>query len=118
MGAESNLGHLPDFYGHGQTVRENRPIWPDNTPVPWMTYPAISYLNQFDFSKRNVFEYGCGQSTLYWAGRSGRVISVEHDRAWFEKVRSQAPSSAEIFHAENRPYVETVRYKAPHDVIV
>lgn len=33
-----------------------------------------------------MFEYGCGGSTLFFAERAKKVISVEHDRLWFEKL--------------------------------
>ena len=33
--------------------------------MPWYTYPVIEYLQQFDFSKLTVFEYGSGNSSCY-----------------------------------------------------
>ena len=32
----------------------------DGNPIPWYTYPAIEYLSQFDYSDKEIFEYGCG----------------------------------------------------------
>jgi hypothetical protein len=113
-----NLAHLPDFYGHRRTELERAAIWSDGTPIPWMTYPAISYLNQIDFSQKQVFEYGAGNSTLFWARRARRVISVEHDPAWYENVRSQNTPNAEISLASGYAYVEAIKKDAPHDVIV
>ena len=72
----SNLSELPDYFKHEETMRLGKPIWPDGRPVPWMTYPAICYLEQLDFSQKRVFEYGCGSSTAYWAKRALRTISV------------------------------------------
>ena len=115
---DANLAHLPDFFGHRRTEQEKTPLWSDGTPIPWMTYPAISYLNQLDFSHKQVFEYGCGNSTLYWALRALRVFSVEHDQAWFEKMRTGAPANAEIALASGTDYVRMVEKHAPHDVIV
>lgn len=113
-----NLGHLPDYYGHARTITAQTPLWVDGTPVPWMTYPAISYLNQLDFSEKQVFEYGCGASTHYWARRAKKVFSVEHDQPWFERTRAVPLANAQIELAAGKDYVLAVKSDAPHDVIV
>lgn len=113
-----NLNQIPDFYGHGRTITAQTPMWADGTPIPWMTYPAICYLNQLDFSDKQIFEYGCGASTHYWARRAKRVFSVEHDQPWFERARAVPLSNAEITLASGIDYVRAVARNAPHDVIV
>ncbi len=112
------LAHLPDFYGHHRTVTEQTPVLTDGTPIPWMTYPAVSYLNQLDVSQKQVFEYGCGNSTRYWSQRCRKIVSVEHDADWFARMKGANLAHAEIFHAEGRAYVEMVARDAPHDIIV
>jgi hypothetical protein len=114
----NNLAHLPDYYGHGRTIEAQTPVWADGTAVPWMTYPAICYLNQLDFSQKQVFEYGCGASTHYWARRAKQVYSVEHDAPWFERTQASAPANASVSLATGRDYVRAVIKNAPHDVIV
>ena len=113
-----NLAHLPDFYGHRRTEIEKAAVWSDGTPIPWVSYPAVSYLNQLDFSQKQVFEYGCGNSTRYWSRRCRKVISVEHDAEWFRRVASENLPNTEIFEATGRAYVEMIVRHAPHDVIV
>jgi hypothetical protein len=112
------LAHLHDYYGHRRTVEEKSPIWADGTPVPWISYPAISFLNQLDFSKKRIFEYGAGNSTRYWAQRAKRVISVEHDAAWFEQVKAANLPNTELIHATGSAYVGAIAKDGPHDVIV
>lgn len=34
-----------------------------------------------------VIEYGCDNSTLWWANRVKHVISCEHDRQWYEEMK-------------------------------
>ena len=48
----------------------------DNNPIPWYTYPAIEYLSQFDYSNKEIFEYGCGYSSMFWANRAKKVTSI------------------------------------------
>lgn len=54
-------------------------------PIPWYTYPAIEYLSQFDVSEKEIFEYGCGNSSAFWAKRAKHVTSIEGSPEWFEK---------------------------------
>ena len=49
----------------------------DGNPIPWYTYPAIEYLSQFDYSQKKIFEFGTGYSSMYWAKRAQKVISIE-----------------------------------------
>jgi hypothetical protein len=112
------LAHLPDYYGHSHTIAVQTPLWSDATPVPWMTYPAICYLNQLDFSGKQVFEYGCGASTHYWARRAKQVFSVEHDEPWCRRTSAMLPANAGIRLATGKDYVLAVARNAPHDVIV
>lgn len=68
----------------------------DKNYLPWFTYPAIEALNNWDLSDKRVFEYGSGFSTLFWASRAKEVISVEHDRVWYEKIAGLAPKNVRL----------------------
>jgi hypothetical protein len=56
---------------------------------PWMTFPAIRFLDHFLKAGMRVFEYGSGGSTLFFAERAGQVVSAEHDPAWATPVRER-----------------------------
>ncbi|HET7217420.1 MAG TPA: class I SAM-dependent methyltransferase [Vicinamibacterales bacterium] len=107
-------------YGHLRSVRAGRPVDAAGQPIPWFTYPAIEFLQQLDFSARTVFEYGSGNSTLFWAGRATCVVSVEDDERWFEQLKTQAPPNCTLLHEPDlRSYVDTIsRYPEGFDVIV
>ena len=68
-----------------RTIDEKVCVDRDGNPIPWYTYPAIEYLAQFDYSDKLVFEYGCGNSSLFWAKRAQKVISIEDNPKWFDK---------------------------------
>jgi hypothetical protein len=68
----------------------------DKNYLPWFTYPAIEGLSNWDLSDKRVFEYGSGYSTLFWASRAKEVVSVEHDRAWYEKIAKLAPDNVQL----------------------
>lgn len=65
-------------------------------PTPWMTYPALDYLSQFDFSRAAVLEFGSGGSSLWWARRALEVTSVESDVEWVEWLQSRAPDNLNL----------------------
>jgi len=83
-------------YGYSRSVRAGVPLDRDGQPIPWFTYPALEYLNQLDFRKKTIFEFGAGNSTLFWSNRAARVVSVESDRAWYERIRSQLAPNCEL----------------------
>ncbi|MCU0793392.1 MAG: class I SAM-dependent methyltransferase [Opitutaceae bacterium] len=45
-----------------------------------------------------LFEYGSGFSTEYFARRCKRVISVEYDATWYEKVKAKVPAHVTVVH--------------------
>jgi hypothetical protein len=64
---------------------------PDQNPVaekiPWITFSAIDFLKKIARPEMNIFEYGSGGSTFFWASRVANVISIEHDISWFGKIK-------------------------------
>lgn len=81
---------LLNLHGYAQTVQSKLPVGADGSPLPWYTYPAIEYFDQLDAKGLRIFEYGSGNSSLYWAHKGAEVWSVEHDRAWFEIMSHKA----------------------------
>jgi predicted O-methyltransferase YrrM len=107
-------------YAHLNSVRTQRAVDRSGNPLPWYTYPAIEFLQQLDFSQKTVFEYGSGMSTLYWAARAARVVSVEDDEQWFHKVKSLAPANVEVvFEPDLSKFADTIQSRDErYDVIV
>jgi hypothetical protein len=83
-------------YGHLKSVISQSAIDMNGKPLPWYTYPAIEFLQQLDFSEKTVFEYGSGMSTLFWARVAKRVVTVEDDERWYEKIARQAPANCRV----------------------
>jgi len=57
--------------------------------VPWVTYPAIRWLESFLHREMRVWEWGSGGSTLFLARRVRSLISIEHHDEWFNQVRDR-----------------------------
>ena len=84
--------------GWFRSFREGRAVDLNGNPIPWLTYPAIEFIEQRICPDMCVFEYGCGASTLWWAARVKEVIACEHDMAWYREVVSSIPVNANIHH--------------------
>jgi len=68
-------------------VKSFRPSYsPLAAEVPWMTYKAARWLDRHLRKDMSVFEYGSGGSTVFFANRVHRLVSVEHDAAWHTQV--------------------------------
>lgn len=61
--------------------------------VPWISFAAISFLEKILNKDMMVFEYGTGGSTMFFANRVKRVVSVEHDPAWYRRVLTEIEKS-------------------------
>ena len=67
---------------------------PLDLEMPWVTLMATNrlrqHLEQTCAGAGRVFEYGSGGSSLFFLRRAAELVSVEHDPAWFERVRERA----------------------------
>ena len=72
----------------------------DGSYIPWMCYPAVDLLKERVPQGVHVFEYGSGYGTFWWAQRAVRVIAVEHDKSWFEKMEGSYPSNVRVLYRE------------------
>jgi len=55
--------------------------------VPWVTFKAKRWLESFLTPGMNVLEFGSGGSTIFIAKRVKKLVSVEHDRGWYELTK-------------------------------
>ena len=82
----------------------------DGRPIPWYTYPAIEYLRSFAYHDKKIFEYGCGQSALFWAERALSLTTVENNPQWFDKWQQElkAPNLNIMLRTEDEAYENAV----------
>lgn len=65
-------------------------------PIPWVTYSFIDFIKTRLHPELSIFEYGSGNSTLFYAQRVNRIVSVEHDESWYRKILSEKAKNAEM----------------------
>lgn len=81
-------------YDHKTPVDEN------NNPIPWVTYSFIDFIKSHLKKNLSVFEFGSGNSTFFYAKYATQVVSVEHDKEWFDKIVSTKPANSEMIFCE------------------
>jgi hypothetical protein len=106
----ANLEILARGYGQLRTFNSHRPVDSLGNALPWFTYPAIEYLKRLNCSGWRVFEYGAGESTIYWSRKGAIVTSVEHNEQWFVEMQNRLLPGATISHrAERESYANAIR---------
>src|SRR5437773_261769 len=59
---------------------------PLDLELPWFSYAAIDFLEDFLQPEMTVCEYGSGGSTLFFSRRVKAVYSIEDNERWHEMV--------------------------------
>lgn len=59
---------------------------PGRDPIPWMSPKSIQFLDKHIEKGWNVFEYGSGLSTAWYAHRAAQIVSVENNKNWYQTV--------------------------------
>lgn len=83
-----------------ESLRQGRPCGPDGSPLPWMNYAVSKFLADRLHRELDLFEWGSGFSTLFFAARVRSVTSVEYDRDWHMRISAQAPANVNVLFRE------------------
>ena len=106
-------------YGYLRSIRQKACVDKDGRPIPWYTYSSIEYLKQLDLSAKSVFEFGSGNSTLFWSKEVGKIVSVEHDQGWYNRLSDQVSDNVEYrLCVEKAEYLDSITTFEPFDIII
>ena len=95
-----NPRHYLETMGWRRSMQARLPIDGSGEPLPWYSYAAIHFLENRLPEGLDVFEFGSGCSTLWWAQRCKSLHAVEHDPSWFAKMSPTMPDNAQLRHVE------------------
>lgn len=102
------LAHLATHPNHIASYLSFGPLSsksPLDLGLPWFSLSAIHFLDSFVSQSMNVFEYGSGGSTIYFAGRAASIISTEDNKEWLERVQIRlAANGAANVTLQHRPF--------------
>ena len=85
-----------EISGWLNSLSQGKPVNAQNNPIPWYTYPAIDFVEDKIKSNFLIFEFGGGQSTLWWSKKVKQVISIESDEGWFNQIHQQMPKNVQL----------------------
>lgn len=91
----SKKSHL-NTTGYMLSVIEEKPLDSDGNPIPWMNFNVVDFLKERLTKEMSLFEYGSGFSTQFYAKYAKNVISIEHDKGWFEIISDQVPDNCKV----------------------
>ena len=79
---------------------------PLSYPLPWITFDATRAIQKHLSPRSTMFEFGGGNSTLYWAQRCAAVHTVEGDLEWYamldKAIRERKMSNIFLMHEEEK----------------
>ena len=98
-------GALPYLEASGwlNSRRLKMPVDAEERPLPWWTYPIIDFLARRVRPDMRVFEFGSGNSTLWWASRVEHVTAVEHHPRWAVRMAQAVPDNVSLLHVPLEP---------------
>ena len=82
--------------GYLRSAATKRPCRADGSPIPWMNYNVITFLEGRLSRDLSLFEYGSGNSTLFFSKLVGSVVSVENEPAWYNEISASMPNNVKL----------------------
>ena len=92
-------GYLYEI-GWIESFKRKLPVDKLGEPLPWVTYSFIDFISERLNKNMDIFEYGSGYSTLWYAKKVNFVTSIEHNKQWFEKIKNCLPKNVTIYYRE------------------
>ncbi len=72
----------------------------DGNAIPWMNYNIVNFLKDRLTKDLVLFEYGSGASSEFYCKYTKEVVSIEHNKDWFDMISETFPSNGKILFIE------------------
>ena len=86
--------------GWMESLARGYPCKKNGLELPWLNYPIIEFLEKRLKGHFTLFEYGSGNSTLFFSRVVNEVTSVEHDEVWYEAIKARSPENVKLIFRE------------------
>ena len=94
----------------------------DNDPIPWFTYSSIYFLDKRIKKGMKIFEFGSGNSTLWFANKGCFLDSYEHNLNWYNFLKDKLPSNVNYNFSSFKPnadYCKSIkRENKKYDIVI
>lgn len=99
----SRLGEVVGRPGFALRLALDRLYECTHPDLPLLTPGAVRRLAMILTSSSVGFEWGSGVSTLWFAARCQRLVSIEHDRRWYDYIAAKIPANVDYRLVEADP---------------
>lgn len=90
--------------------------------LAWYNYGFLRFLSTRLKNDFEVFEYGAGNSTIWYAKSVKNVIAVENDKQWIEMLTPKLPENAKVIYKEinekNEYLYAIASFQKKYDIVV
>jgi predicted O-methyltransferase YrrM len=77
---------------------------------PWYTHPFLKLLNSWNVSNWKVFEYGGGDSTLWWRNKCREIISIDSNLEWSTNIGAKFINNKDLFINSPLDYIKDEKF--------
>ena len=97
-----------------------KPVNLEGQAQPWFSLPANAFIEGRLQKKYRIFEFGAGNSSIYFSDMGHHVWSVEHDTYWYTIMRDKQLKNHIIKHASlGTEYTQApLQYTETFDIVV
>lgn len=86
---------------------ENWRTYDDNgVMMPWYTRPCLEWLDKLDLSRKLIFEYGCGASSLWYQSRGATICGVDSNEDWIFITYTDRDDSYQLVKEDSAGYTK------------
>ncbi len=90
-------GYLVDK-GWFTAYNNRKPVDERGNAVPWVTYSFIDFIKNRITKEHDIFEFGSGNSTIFYSKKARKVTSVEHDNSWYKRLISSVTGNVDLIY--------------------
>lgn len=94
-----------------------------NNPIPWFTYSSINFIQlKLSTGSFRVFEFGSGNSTIWFADKVESIFSVENDELFYRTMKPQLNKfrnvTYELRNLKFNYYQKIIEFNNEFDIVV
>ena len=87
---------LRNEFGFLESSRSSIPVDGYGNVMPLYSYPCYEYIRSMDWKNANIFEFGCGYSSIWWDNVDANVYGVDSNDEWINKIQSSVSGHLNI----------------------
>ena len=99
---------LDRHLGFEASARARKGVLGNGRAIPLTSYAFIEYVAGLDISNFAVLEIGGGNSTSFWAEQAQSVLTLEHDRTWYDEVKDRLPANVDLRFIAQPDYARSI----------